>query len=353
MPPIAKKLRSPFLQHAAAIVIIIAGLKVAQEILLPVLFAVFIAVIALGAAEWLSRRGVARWLAIVLVALGIVATFSVLVVLIARSLDEITAAVPGYRERLRFLRSDLVVWLAGLGVPDTFVPGFKLLSPENGLDLVVKAFRKLVGAFSTILLVIILVLFILAESASFKRRFRSTLGQKINLKRVGEVAGDISRFLIIKTFTSALTGITVGLWVWAMGLDFALIWGLTAFFLNYIPVIGSIVASIPALLIALISLGLGDTAILAGGYIVINVGISNFMEPVIMGRGLGLSPLVVFLSLVFWGWLWGPAGMLLSVPLAMVLKIVAEHSSEFDWLAALMGEKWSQKTAQIPGNTKS
>ena len=115
------------------------------------------------------------------------------------------------------------------------------------------------------------------------------------------------------------------------------LWGFLGFVLNYIPTIGSIVAAIPAVLLAAVQLGPGMAALIAGGYLVINITIGNALEPRIMGDQLGLSPMVVFLSLVFWGWLWGPAGMLLSVPLTVVLRSILIHRDETRWLAILLG----------------
>ena len=127
------------------------------------------------------------------------------------------------------------------------------------------------------------------------------------------------------TLTSLVTGILVGLWTAVIGLDFAVVWGLLAFLLNYIPNIGSIVAAIPAVLLGLIQGGVGYALLVAVGFVVVNVVIGNFIDPYLMGRTLGLSTLVVFLSLVFWGWMWGIPGMLLSVPLTAAIKIAFEQ----------------------------
>ncbi|MCB0321727.1 MAG: AI-2E family transporter, partial [Bdellovibrionales bacterium] len=116
-------------------------------------------------------------------------------------------------------------------------------------------------------------------------------------------------------------------------------WGLVAFVLNYVPIVGSIIASIPAIVLGFIQFGTPTGVILIVFYLAINNGVSNFLEPMLMGPRLGLSPLVVFLSLIVWGWVWGPAGMLLSVPLTMVVKILLEHSEEFRWIAILMANR--------------
>ncbi|MCP4662366.1 MAG: AI-2E family transporter, partial [bacterium] len=116
-----------------------------------------------------------------------------------------------------------------------------------------------------------------------------------------------------------------------------LLWGLTAFICNYIPNVGSILAAVPPVLLAALDMGPAPAVLVAFGYLVINTGVGNFLEPHLMGRQFGISTLVVVLSLIFWGWVWGPVGMLLSLPLTMVLKITLENTEDFRWLAQLMG----------------
>jgi predicted PurR-regulated permease PerM len=147
---------------------------------------------------------------------------------------------------------------------------------------------------------------------------------------------DVQRYLGIKTLISLATGILIGVWVAILGVDFPILWGILAFLFNYIPSLGSILAAVPTLLLALVQLGPGPAALVGLGYVVVNVALGTFVEPYFMGRKLGLSTLVIFLSLVFWGWVWGPVGMLLSVPLTMVVKILLENSENFRWVAVLL-----------------
>ncbi len=137
---------------------------------------------------------------------------------------------------------------------------------------------------------------------------------------------------------SVATGLLIGVWVGVLGVDFAIFWGLVAFVLNFIQNLGSVIAAVPTTLLAMVQIGVGRGLLVALGYLVVNMVIGNFIEPHLMGRRVGLSTLVVVLSLVFWGWVWGPIGMLLSVPLTMVLKILLENTEEFRWVAVLLGD---------------
>jgi predicted PurR-regulated permease PerM len=154
--------------------------------------------------------------------------------------------------------------------------------------------------------------------------------------QLDRVASDVRGYMSMKTLTSLLTGGLVLGWVVALGIDFAPLLGFLAFVLNFIPIIGSVLAGIPGVVLALVQHGPGAALLCALGYIAINVVVSNIIEPRFMGRGLGLSPLVVILSLVFWGWVFGPVGMLLSLPLTMIAKIVMEGFPESQWVAALL-----------------
>ena len=163
------------------------------------------------------------------------------------------------------------------------------------------------------------------------------MGRKDALNNYATILSGVNRFLGIKTLTSAATGILVAVWLIILGVDYPLLWGVVAFLLNYIPTIGSIIASVPALLLALVQLGPAEMGVCAIGYFVINITISNFIEPRFMGDGVGLSALVVFLSMAFWGWVLGPAGMLLSVPLTMSVKIAASANPRMQWIAIMLG----------------
>ncbi|MFQ5519051.1 MAG: AI-2E family transporter [Mariprofundus sp.] len=133
------------------------------------------------------------------------------------------------------------------------------------------------------------------------------------------------------------TGIFISIWLAVIGVDYPLLWGLVAFLFNFVPNIGSIIAAVPAVLLALIQLGSGEALMAGVGYVIANVVMGNVVEPKFMGKGVGLSTLVVFLSLVFWGWVLGPVGMLLSVPLTMIVKLALESRADTQWLAVLLG----------------
>jgi predicted PurR-regulated permease PerM len=131
--------------------------------------------------------------------------------------------------------------------------------------------------------------------------------------------------------------LVIGLLVWACEVDYPVLWGVLAFLLNYVPNIGSILAGIPAVLLGFLQHGSLTALVLISGYAGVNIVMGNLIEPRFMGRGLGLSTLIVFLSLIFWGWVLGPVGMLLSIPLTMIVKIALESNKDTAWISVILG----------------
>lgn len=335
----ASLLGTRFLVSTAALIVILAGLKAAGTITIPFVFACFLTLLGSGPMRFLSRY-IPKAIAVLVVAVVVVAAFAAVAFFLVSSLNEFTGNIPIYASRLNELSLELLEWLRtrGLSVPNSVFTDS--VQPGSVMNMLAGFLKGIAGALSSTLLVFIFVILMLIEATEFRLKLTAalkTLDGTVDEDRFLDVGADVQRYLGMKTLTSGLTGLLVYALVIILGLDFAALWGLIAFLFNYVPFVGSFVAAVPAILLALVQLSPGSTATLAVGYMIVNIGVSNFFEPILMGRQLGLSPLVVFLSLVFWGWVWGPAGMLLSVPLTMVIKILLEHSNEFRWIAILMG----------------
>jgi predicted PurR-regulated permease PerM len=322
----------------AAFVVVIAGMRSAQEIIVPFLLAVFIAVISAPAFLWLQRYKVPTLLALLLVVLAIVVFGVGIAALLGTSLDEFSKALPSYQERLTGQVVVLVAWLQKLGLEVSDQALLNYLDPGSAMRLASNILKSLGGVLTNAFLIILTVIFILLEVSTFSGKLRHAQGSpESSLAHFHSMLENIKRYMGIKALTSALTGllITVGLAI--VGVDFAVLWGFLAFLLNFIPNIGSFIAAVPAVLLALLQLGTGSAIVVAIIFAVVNVSIGSVFEPRLMGSRLGLSPLVVFISLVFWGWVLGPVGMFLSVPLTISVQIVLDSSADSRWLAVLLG----------------
>lgn len=321
----------------AALVVIAAGLKAAQDVVVPFLLAAFIATIAAPPVFWLEQRRVPGAIAIISVMIGIIGALFGITALLFRSGTAFTERMPFYQERVTDLVREGAAWVSGLGVDVNTDLAVSYFNPGTALNLAGNLLRSLGGVMSDSFFILLMVIFILAEASSFPRKLATVLSDPDrDLKQFARFGHNVNRYIAIKTSTSLATGALVSTSLMVIGVDFPVLWGLVAFLLNYVPNIGSIIAAVPAVLLALIQLGPGPAVAATVCYLAINIGIGSFVEPRFMGRGLGLSTLVVFLSLVVWGWLLGPVGMFLSVPLTMTAKLALEADPETHWLAVLL-----------------
>ena len=218
----------------------------------------------------------------------------------------------------------------------------KMVLDQINLRTVVGLFSRLVGSLgdllSQALLIMLTVVFILLEAGSFEGKLaRAFPRRKDTTQQAEQMVRSVQRYMAIKTAASVVTAVLIGLWLRIFEVPYLPLWMLLAFLLNFIPNIGSIIAAIPAVMIAWLELGTMPAVGCAVGYIVVNVVIGNFLEPRFMGRHLGLSPLVIFCSMMFWGWVLGPIGMLLSIPLTMTVHLVLNGFDDTRWIATLMG----------------
>ncbi|TPW09752.1 MAG: transport protein, partial [Halothiobacillaceae bacterium] len=247
-------------------------------------------------------------------------------------------ALPTYQQRLQEDVAVLVQLLDrfGIAVPaQSFKDSF---DPGAVMGLAAKLLTSLSGVLTNAFFIFLTATFILLEAGSFPVKLRSLLADPdVSMGQFDKLAENLKRYVAMKTVISLLTGVAVTIWLMILGVDYPILWGLLAFLFNYVPNIGSIIAAIPAIMLAFVQGGGSLALATLIGYAVINIVTGNVIEPKIMGRGLGLSSLVVFLSLVFWGWVLGPVGMLLSVPLTIVVKIALESYDQTHWIAVLMG----------------
>jgi AI-2 transport protein TqsA len=343
--------RAPnLLLGVASLIVIVAGMRAAAPIVVPFLLAGFIAVVCAPPMFWLQRRGVPAVLAVIAVILAVMVAGLLIGALVGTALSDFPAAVPGYQARLHDQVGVLRGWLAavGLALPDPVAAGY--LDPGKAMELVAGLLAGFGGMLGNAFLILLTVVFMLLEAATLPDKLRRIVRDPdTTLPRFEAITAGIKRYLGIKTVVSLGTGIAVALWLAVLGVDYPLLWGLLAFLFNYVPNIGSFIAAVPAILLGLIQLGVSSALLVAAGYTVVNVIVGNVVEPRFMGRGVGLSTLVVFLSLVFWGWVLGPVGMLLSVPLTMVAKIALEGREATRPIAILLGSEVASAPAEVVG----
>ena len=329
-----------FLYIFAAFIIIIAGLRAASNIVVPFLLAIFISVIFATPYFWMRDRNVPSFLAMIVTSAIIFCVRIILAAIIDTSISDFTATLPLYKSRLQqeFIKN--VAWLESFGIdlPDETLEQY--FDPRNLLQLVGNMLRGLGSVLGDTVLIMVMVIFILLETTSLRAKLAAHVNPKPDtLMPYEEFLIKTKKYLGVKALISLATGFLVFMWLLILGVDYPLLWGLLAFLLNFIPTIGSILAAIPAVILAFIQYGIPSALLAATGYLVINFVIGSILEPKFLGQEVGLSTLVVFLSLVFWGWVFGPIGMLLSIPLTMTVKIGLDHNEKTRWLGTLLGSQ--------------
>ena len=336
--------RSPLVK-IAAIIIIFAGVIYAKSLITPFLLALFISIICEQPVSWLEKRKIPRGLALVIVILGMIILFSGFAVLIGGTISSFSGNLSKYESTLSSLSDSAVKFLNDKGLNIHQDQLFSFVQPAKILEFTATALNTVVNMMGNTFLILLIVLFTLMEFGSFSIKAKAILiGTDESVSYISTILQNIRHYLGIKTLICLLTGVLVFIALLIIGVDYPLLWALIAALMNYIPNIGSIIAALPAVLFALVQLGFGGALWTLGSFMIVNNILGNFVEPRIMGKGLGLSTLVVFLSLLFWGFILGPVGMFLSVPFTMTIKIILEQNEKTKWLAILLGTPDEAKT---------
>lgn len=343
----SRRISSTILTLAAA-VIVVMGLKLAQPLLAPLLLAALITATSAPIASWLSARGLpasAGAAVALLVGIGFLAGCGLL---IAYSSDEARSQIPTYWARAQDGAGGVAAYLTRLGFRATRESVLSIFDASKVMLVVGTALTAGADVLPHLIVMPLLVFFALAEIAGFGDKLRFILPASSNgLERIETAAREVQKYLLVKTATSFIAAAFIGIWLLIFKIDFAVLLAVLAFLLHFIPNLGSAIAMVPGIAVALLQHGPGTALAVAAGYLVINGIVGNVIEPKVMGRTLGLSPLVVLLAMVFWGWLWGPIGALLSVPLTMIAKISLENSDRLGWVAVMIGP--SDRLPVAPG----
>ena len=322
---------------AAALVIIIYGVNQAQSVVTLFLVSVFLALIGTPPVLWLERKHVPNVVAVMTVMAAMIVLLLIVGGVLGASLNTFSDALPVYQKRLHEQVLELRAFLAGKDIVITEKALLAYVNP-GAVMILTAGFLAAMGFAPDILLILLTVTFILLEASSFPIKLRSVLGDPQRaFPRVTTFVNDIRRYMVIKTVISLIAGVLLGIWLFILGVDYPVLWGFLAFLLHYVPNVGAIIAAIPAVTLTFVQFGIGRAALTAAGYLVVTFILGNAVEPRLMGRRLGLSTLVVFLSLIFWGSLLGLIGVVLCIPFTMALKFACENNEDTRWIAVLLG----------------
>jgi len=337
--------KTSWIVNFAAFIIVIAGIMYGASIVTPLLMALFISIICAQPIMWLQKRKVPQVIAITLVFMLIVVVFIGFGKLISTSLSSFSENISVYEKNLDEIAGSILNFIESKGLHISSDKMGDMFAPSKIMRLTAGILGSLGGLMSNALTILFLVIFLLLELNSISVKLKAILSNStVTLSYLNTIGQSIRHYLSIKTFTSLLTGVFIWLGLLILGIDYAIIWGLIAFLLNYIPNIGSIIAGVPAVLFSVVQMGLGGAIWTTAIFVTVNMLIGNAVEPKMMGKGMGLSTFVVFVSLIFWGFVLGTVGMFLSVPLTMAVKIMLEQKPNTRWVAIILGTESDAQT---------
>jgi AI-2 transport protein TqsA len=329
---------------AAAVCVLVLFARSAASILGPILLALFIAVIATPPLRWLRGKGMPKYLAVLLILLVLTDIASLVALTTTAALEALREGLPSYQERLLLLSDEFGRWLEHVGIDRSRAALRDLISPASVSHFIYVALTNASSTLATGVLVLLMVAFMLVEAPSLPAKLRAAFSvTSEGEEQLRRLFNSINRYMLIKTVTSLATGICIWIWLRVFGIEYAVALAVLAVLFNFIPIFGNILMAVPAVLMALVQTNLSTALLVTLGYVIVNGVIGNIVEPRSMGRKLGLSSAVVLLSLLFWGWVFGPIGLFLSVPLTMVVAVALNARPQTRPIAILLG-------SEIPGS---
>lgn len=331
---------------AAAAFIVLFGLKYTRDFAIPIVLAAFLAIVSYPLTESLRRYlRFPHWLAVafsVLVDCGII--FIIVSIVRYLSADVVDTLKGNVTQLLQAKLESTVQWIDtrfGMGdqVREMLESPLSFFDPQYIISLSQSLTGRVISFLSITVLVLILMTFLLGEAPLFMRNFDRLPNSMQGKHKIISALRGVQRYLLIKTVASVCTGLLAWGLCHAIHVPFAFLWGFVACVLNFIPTIGSIIAAIPPILLTLALSDWSSVFIVSGGYMAINFAIGNGIEPLFLGKQFGIATSVVLLSVIIWGWVWGPIGMLLAVPITVLTKLALENSADLRWVSAIIDDK--------------
>jgi AI-2 transport protein TqsA len=320
----------------AATVVVLVGIRLGAPILNPILFAVVLSLLFNPVYSWLRRRGIPTPLALLIMLVGLTILFLALFFILSVSITRFSERVGFYVAQLDVELDNLDALLERLGLSNVDLQ--EVVKPSALADALGVVLSGIAGFLSDLFLILMITLFLLGEGSAMMNRLRASVHEdNAQVSRLATVGQSVVRQFGLRAIVNLVTGAGVTILLLVLGVDFPLLWGILTFFLSFVPYIGLVLAVAPAVVLALAEFGVDRALLVAAGVTVINVLAENLLSPMMMGRGLNLSPTVVFLSFILWAWLLGGPGAFLAVPITLFVAVMFDTFPETRWLASIIG----------------
>jgi AI-2 transport protein TqsA len=331
----------------AATVVVLVGLRLGAPILNPILFAVVLSLLVSPVYSWLLRRGLPTGLALVLMLVILIIFFVGLSFILGASIARFSERIGFYVSQLNGQVDSLDALLERLGLSNVNLQD--VVKPSALASALSVVLSGISGFLSNLFLILMIMLFLLGEGPDMMDRLRaSASSDNPQVARLTAVGQSVVLQFGLRAIVNLVTGAGVTVMLFLFGVDFPLLWGILTFFLSFIPYIGLVLAVAPAVVLALAEFGVSRAVLVIAGVVVINILAENVLSPMLMGRGLNISPTIVFLSFVFWAWLLGGPGAFLALPITLFVAVMFDTFPETRWLAGLIGVSNTDSDSPAP-----
>jgi AI-2 transport protein TqsA len=336
----------------AATVVVLVGIRLGAPILNPIFFAVVLTLLCSPVYSWLLRRGLPAPLALLIMLVLLTVLFLGLIFILGGSISRFTERVGFYTAELNGQVDSLDALLERLGLSNVDIQ--EVVKPSVLADALGAVLAGISGFLSDLFLILMIMLFLLGEGPAMMNRLRASVAQgNPQVQQLTAVGQGVVRQFGLRAVVNLVTGAGVTVMLLVLGVDLALLWGILTFFLSFVPYIGLVLAVTPAVVLALAEFGLDRALLVIAGVVVINILAENVLSPMMMGRGLNISPTIVFLSFILWAWLLGGPGAFLALPITLFLAVMFGTFPETRWLASLIGAGGTEDTAAAGGTAPS
>jgi len=308
------------LQITAYIILVMAGMKLAAPIINLILLALLLAGSVMPVIIWMIKKRLPKPIAILTIILILVISTVIIGSVVSAAVVGIAQKVPHYESQLVNLKNSSVEFFAGLGLDISELTSVEELRPRNVLQVATNFLAGIISTFSNFALVFLMIVFLLIDAADL--RYKIDKGDKEITKgwlKIEELFIEIRKYISISAFTGLLTALGNLVLLLIVGVDFPVLWAFLSFLFSFIPSIGFLLSVLPPALLALLDLGMTESIVVLGGFIVINAIIENVVKPKVMGEELNLSLSMIFISLIIWAWILGAIGAILAIPLTITV----------------------------------
>jgi predicted PurR-regulated permease PerM len=336
-----------FLILVTSISILFVIMRYAADLLAPFLISIALSIVLSPVLRYLQKKHIPKIASLILLIILSAIPIIVLGGYIGSEVHEFSSNINTLKAEFESTLDKSILYLQNMGIAVNESDIKAIMQTSSVSEIIKNLASQASTQFSNVFLILFTVAFMLMESQYMHRKMVYIFSKSnISLEDGMQIIDKINTYFIIKVKTSLVTALWVFAVLWYYDIPYFYMWASLAFFLNFIPVVGSIIAAVPAILFAMVDQGVATALWVSLWYITINMVVGNILEPRIMGKGLGLSAMVIFLSMTLWGWVMGPTGMILSVPLTMAMQFLFAQYEETEWMALILsdyGEEFTKK----------